>query len=425
MSIEVNELGSPKTVVLHNCSIINVINGKINNNSIIVIQDGKITYVGSETESPQIKPSKEYDVKNLYVIPGLIDLHTHISFDGSPSAWSLSSLLKDPVGFRAIKATLEVRKYLESGFTTIRDLGSFNYEDLAIKRAINEGLIVGPNVFTSGKALSMTGGHGDLWVREELKSSTFGLIVDGVENVRFNTRKLIKLGVDWIKILGTGGVASEGDYPDSPQFTYEELLAATYEAHSAKRYVAIHAHGPKGIELAIKAGADSIEHGSLLAEKPELATQMMEKSVALVPTLAVTSFVVKRGSEEGLPDYAIKKTEAVIGTHKKSVKIAKESKVLIAVGTDSGYMVRHGESAWELKYLVEAGLNNLESLQAGTINAAKVLRIDNYYGSVEQGKIADLVVVKVNPLENIEGLINKENIVGVFKKGELLVNRGL
>jgi len=408
---------SSSLLKLVNCSLIDVERGGVKNNAVIVVVDGIIRFVGSESEAQRYGEGALYDAKNNYVLPGLCDLHTHIAFDGTPYAWSMNSLFKEKTAFRAVKAVWEAYKHLRSGFTTIRDLGSMDYIDIGVREAIIKGLVVGPNIYTSGKALSMTGGHGDLWVRDDVSGPTFGLIVNGVESVRFATRMLVRQGADWIKVLGTGGVASEGDYPDSPQFTREELLAVAYEAHAAKRKVAVHAHGPAGIQLALESGADTIEHGSMLAEQPELALEMARKNAALVPTLSVTSAVVSRGAAEGLPEYAIRKTEGVIDLQRKSVKLARENGVLIGLGTDAGYMQRHGESASELDLLVKSGLSPLEAIRAGTINAAKILG-NPLIGNIKEGCLADIIVVKSNPLEDIAKLKDESSIVDVFKGGK-------
>lgn len=411
-----------KTIKLINCSVVEVEKGVILNNRSIIIKDNKIEAIGKEEELSKYVVDKEIDLKNNYVLPGMFDLHTHISFNGSTSSW-YSNLQKEKPGYRAIRAINEAKKYLESGFTVIRDVGSVDYTDIAIRDAIRDGLAIGPTVFCSGPPLSITGGHGDVWVREDVKGITLGWIADGVDAVRHATRMIMRQGADWIKIFVTGGIASEGDLPDSPQFSLEEIKACVYEAHAAKRKVAVHAHGYKGMENAIEAGVDSIEHGSMLAEKPELALEMVRKKIALIPTLIVTNFIIKRGPEENLPEFAIKKAEYLLSLHKESVKVAKESGVLIALGTDAGYMVRHGESAYELLFLVQSGLSNIEAIQAATINAAKVLGIDKFYGSVAVGKFADLVVVDGNPLEDVSILIDKNKIKSVFKFGNLVINK--
>ena len=415
-----------ESVKIVNCSILDINSGKWNNNLSIIIKGGLIKKIGKENDigednfNESSNKNRTLNARNSFVIPGMIDLHTHISFDGTPLSWSINSLLKDKPGYRSVKATIEAGKYLNSGFTTIRELGSLDYDDFNVKRAIEEGLVRGPRIFTSGKALSMTGGHGDLWVRSGSHYPSFGKIVDGVENVRLATRELIKMGADWVKILGTGGVASEGDLPDSSQFTLDELKSSIYEAHASGRKVAVHAHGSKGIKLAAEAGTDTIEHGSLLLEDEELAKELSAKGIGFVPTLSVTDRVVSRGPGEGLPGWAIEKAEKNIEMHRESVKIARKEGVLIGLGTDAGYMVRHGESAYELELLNRVGLSNLECIKAGTLNAARILGYEKSLGSIEEGKIADLVVLNFDPLENIKFLQEEEKILSVVKAGEII-----
>jgi len=409
---------------LFNCSVIDVEKGEILNNRVIIIKGDRIDFIGKENEISKYNVDEEINIKNNYVLPGLIDLHTHISFDGSPNSW-YANLQKEKPGYRAIRAVNEVKKYLENGITIIRDVGSVDYTDIAVRDAIKDGFAIGPTIFCSGPPLSITGGHGDVWVREDVKPVTLGYIVDGVDAVRRATRMIIRQGVDWIKIFVTGGIASEGDRPDFTQFSLDELNACVQEARAAKRKVAVHAHGIKGIENAIKVGVDSIEHGSMLIENPELALAMAQKGIALVPTLTVTNFIVKKGPEEGLPEFAIRKAEYLLTLHKESVKVAHKAGVLIATGTDAGYIVRHGETAYELMYLTQVGLSNLEAMQAGTINAAKTLGIENYFGSVKPGKFADLLVLDLNPLDNIAAFMDKNRVKAVFKSGKLVISRGI
>lgn len=409
-----------KRIVLTNCSIIDVKKGTVEHNKAILIEEKIIKKI--EKEGDFNIDAEIIDMKGLYLLPAFSDLHTHISFEGSASSWSLGSILKEKTSLRAIRASKEAFKYIESGFVNIRDLGSMDYIDIGVKEAIEAGIIEGPRIFASGKALSITGGHGDLWLREDVEYQPFGILVDGVDEVIKTTRKIIKQGADWIKILATGGVASEGDLPEHAQYSLEEMRAAVEIAHAAKRKVAVHAHGWKGIDLAIKAGVDTIEHGSMLAEKEDLATEMKKNNIALVPTVAVINLIIERGPKEGLPGYAIEKAEKIREIHKESLRIAKKNGVKIALGTDSGYIIRHGESAYEFFYLVKYGLSNLEAIQAATINAAEVLGISDRYGSIEEGKLADLLAIEGNPLGNIEILLEKNRIKLVMKEGKILFN---
>ena len=403
---------------LFNCSVLDVVSGKIKTNTTIIVNDGKISYVGEESGAPRAPYDLEYDCTSSFLMPGFFDLHTHISYDGTLKSHSIEVAATEDPGYRAIKAYNEAKKHLDTGFTTIRDCGSLMFEDISVRNAVNANVIPGPNIYATGKPLSITGGHGDRRTNAMSSVPSIGLISNGADEMRYNTRYLIRQGVDWIKIFGSGGVSSEGDKPDQTQYTIDELRASVSEAHAAGRKVAVHAHGKEAIANAVQAGVDTIEHGTMIAENPDLLMNMKEGNIGLIPNLCTPNFIVKRGSEV-MTESAIAKATVVIDLRVQTVKLAKEAGIKIALGTDSGLAVRHDESAYEFLYLKKAGLSDLEAIQAGTISAAQILGKEAETGSLEIGKVADMVLVSKNPFEGVEYLTDHKNIKGVFRRGVL------
>ena len=414
-------MGDSLRVKLFNASVIDVVSGSIAKNSTLIIENGRIVYVGKESEAPNGTYDFEYDCGSHYLMPGFFDLHTHISYDGTLRSHSIEAAATEDVGYRTIRAYTQAKMHLVTGFTTIRDCGSLMFEDISVRDAVNANIVSGPNIFATGKPLSITGGHGDRRVNSLTRVPTMGLISNGCDEMMYNTRYLIRQGADWIKIFGSGGVSSEGDRPDQTQFTTSEIRASVNEAHAAGKKVAVHAHGVEAILRAIESGVDTIEHGTMIAERPEILTEIHDKNIGLIPNLCTPNFIINRGSEV-MTESAIAKAASIIETRTKTVKMAIEAGVSIGLGTDSGLAVKHSESAYEFIYLRKAGMSNLEALQSGTITAARIMGADKELGTIDVGKFADLVLVGTNPLENLESLALPSNIKAVFKRGFLQKN---
>jgi len=384
-------------------------------NMSILIEGNKIKEVGEN-----IAPSsdvKVIDVQGKTVMPGLIDAHVHICLSGEPDPLML---IKEPQGMVIIKAIKHLEEYINAGFTTLRDMGGINYFDIALKLAIERGLIVGPRLFTSGLVIGETGGHVDFYMPWGF-SVNLGLsrIADGVDEVLKATREQIRAGADWVKICTTGGVMSPADDPRYSQLSIEEITTVVEEAKSKGRKVAAHAQGTQGIKNAIIGGVASIEHGIYLDD--EAIEMMLEKGVYLVPTLVAPYNIIKYGVKAGIPEYAVKKAEQVFKIHRKSFKKAYEAGVRIAMGTDAGTPFNyHGNNALELQLMVENGMKPIEAIIAATSSAAELLGIADKLGTIEKGKIADIIVVDGNPVKDIKLLQEKDKIVMVFKEGKLL-----
>ena len=317
--------------------------------------------------------------------------------------------------FGAILAVKNAENTLMAGFTTIRNVGAANFDDLAIRKAINDGWIPGPRILTAGHSLGITGGHCDEngfkpgVADGDIKTG----IADGVDEVRAAVRYQIKYGADLIKTCATGGVLSEGDAVGVQQYSYEELKAMVGEAKQHERKVAAHAHGSEGIKVAVRAGVASIEHGSFLDE--EGAKLMATNGTYLVPTLMAGETVEKLAKNGFLKSLIAEKALSAAGAMRNAIKIAIADGVKIALGTDAG-VIPHGKNAHEFTLMVEwGGMKPLDAITAGTLNGAKLLGLDKSIGSLEIGKFADIVAVPGNPLENIK-LMENGNLF-VMKNG--------
>lgn len=345
------------------------------------------------------------DLQGKTVMPGLINCHVHITMDpvADPSVLLMG---QETDASLTIKGVRNLKKHLRAGTTYFRDLGAPNFIDLDLKKAVDEGLIEGPEFLTAGKCITMTGGHGWFMGRE----------ADGVDEVMKATREQLKAGVDVIKVMATGGVMTPGVEPGSPQLSQEEMTAAVIEARKVGKKVATHAQGTEGIKNAVLAGVDSVEHGIFLDDK--VIELMVERGVYLVPTLSAPYFIVENGIEAGIPEYAVKKAKYVAESHKKSFQNAYKAGVKIAMGTDAGTPFNgHDKAPFELKLMVEAGMTPMDALVASTKTAAELLGIEKEYGSLEEGKFADFLVLDENPLENLDTLFR---INQIYKKGRLV-----
>lgn len=398
-------------------------NGEVIPRGDLVLEDKKILAVGPQAQVQLPSGAQQvYDVSGKTILPGLIDSHIHITGSGSPDRWER---IKELVPHMAIRAAVNARRTLEAGFTTIRDAGAPWRVDIALKQAINEGLVPGPRMLVSGRGLSITGGHGDSangWPPEvEFKGR---YVVDGVDAARRAAREQLRDGADQIKLHATGGVMSEGDLPTARGLTLEEMRAAIEEANNVGKKTMAHAQGSTGIKNAILAGINSIEHGFYLTE--EIIELMLKRDVFYVPTLAAMHHIVTRGHEGKIPAYAVAKAREAQEAHLASFRRALAAGVKIAMGTDAATPYNyHGNNALELELMVQAGMSPLQALLSATKMGAELLGLSDKIGSLEPGKLADLLVVEGDPLADIKILQNKEAILLVMKEGQVAVNRGL
>ena len=403
---------SAQITIIHCGYLLDVEKGKFLEKRSVFIQGNKIIGI----EKGFIESNSIYqtiDLKNKYVMPGLIDMHVHIEFQINPKTYLDKFVANDAdIAFRSVGFA---RSTLMSGFTTVRDLGGTGV-NISLRNAINSGQIDGPRILTVGKALSSTGGHAD--PTNGNKKSLIGNpgpkegVVNGVEDARKAVRQRYKNGADHIKITATGGVLSLAKSGDNPQFTVEEIYAITEIANDYGMHVAAHAHGDQGIKRAILGGVKTIEHGTKMSEK---TMEMMKKyNVYYVPTITAGEEVSTKAEVDGYyPEIVRPKAREIGPKIKNTFAKAYKKGVPIAFGTDAG-VFKHGENAREFEYMVAAGMPVIETLQAATIVNAKLLKMDNQIGSIAVGKFADIIASKENPINNIRTL---QNIIFVMKNG--------
>jgi imidazolonepropionase-like amidohydrolase len=396
--------------------LVDVVNGKVLERQVILIEGDRIKQVGSEGSVPIPSTATVIDLSAATVMPGFIDCHTHIV--SQMENYGVDLFRRSPIDV-AVTAHIFARRTLEAGFTTVRDVGAGEFVDVALKKAINAGKIVGPRLFVAGHGLSATGGHGDLsGFSPYLSSSTFSGVVDGVDEIRKKIRWNIKYGADHIKFTATAGVLSEEESVGAPQFSMEEMKEIVEEAKMWGRKVAAHAHGAEGIKMAVQAGVASIEHGSMLDD--EGIALMKKFGTYLVPTVFAGDAVEKFGKQYGLPEKLLEKARAINAKKRESYRKAIQAGVKIAFGTDAG-VFPHGMNGIEFRLLVELGMTPMQAIQSATITAAELLGHSNELGSLQPGKYADLVAVTADPLRDISVLERVQFVMkgGVVYKNEL------
>ena len=381
--------------------------GRILEHATVLVEDGKIVKIAQNSTTIP-KDTQKIPLDGQTLLPGFIDAHIHICMDGSPDPMAVS-LSESPI-ITTLKAAQSARRTLMAGVTTVRDMGGKDGIDFGLRQAIDSGLIPGPRMLISGRLICMTGGHG--W--------QVGLEANGPDEVRKAAREQIKAGVDIVKLMATGGVLTPAVEPGSEQLTEEELRAGVEEAHKAGKKTATHAMGTRGIQNALRAGIDSIEHGVYLDD--ETVSMMIERNIPFIPTISALYNIEAKGIEAGIPAFAVEKTLKVKPFHMESIRMAREAGVLVAAGTDAGTPFNlHGQNLAEIKLLVDyGGFSPMGAIEAGTGIAARVLGLEKEVGTVAEGKVADLVLVEGNPLDNIDVLLNQESIRLVMQRGKIV-----
>ena len=399
-------------VLIHAGNIIDVETGNIESRKSIVIRNSLITSV-SNGYINKSDFQEYYDLKDSYVLPGLMDAHVHLAQEYVPKA---ERDLKVEPEFNAIFAAANALKTLNAGFTTVRNVGDGGMETISLRNAINKGIVPGPRILTSGKTIATTGGHGD---------PTNGLptdlyepptpeegVVDSFEDIKKAVRQRYKDGTDGIKITATGGVLSVAKSGENPQFTNNELEALISIAKDYGLWVAAHAHGKEGMLRAVNAGVTSIEHGTFM--DIEVMNAMKKNGTYYVPTILAGEWVAEKSRIDNFFPELVRPKAAKIGpqildtftkAHKYGVKIA--------FGTDSGVSA-HGDNWQEFVLMVKGGMSPLESIQSATLETAKLFKLENEIGKIKIGFSADIIALRNNPLENIESL---KDISFVMKEG--------
>jgi imidazolonepropionase-like amidohydrolase len=389
----------------------------LRDNVVLVIEGERISKVAPAAEIKIPADAKVIDLANDWVLPGLIDCHTHL--EARADKYDPINEVKDTPFMGGFNGVVNANKTLQAGFTSVRDVGSQPFFAVDLRRAIDEGYIPGPRVVASGPPLSITGGHGDMnGFAPAVSNYMYPVekdfaIVDSPDEIRHAVRAQVKYGVDVIKILATGGVLSQGDKPGAEQFTYEEMKVAVDTAHQAGRKVAAHAHGTQGIKDAVRAGVDSIEHGSLIdAEGIEM---MKQHGTYLVADIYNDDYILGKAVEFGLPQENVDKEKALGRLQRENFQKAVEAGVKIAFGTDAG-VYPHGDNAKQFHYMVKFGMTPSGAVRAATQSAADLIDRAKDVGTLEAGKYADLIAVTANPLDKVEVL---EHVSFVMKGGKV------
>lgn len=399
-------------VIVHAGHVLDVKSGKMLADQIIEIENGKIVSMAAASEARNSADVTRIDLPNATILPGMIDAHTHLTFD--PVFGYEQLAISTPR--EALIGAKNARLTLLAGFTTVRNVGARAYTDVALRDAINAGDVPGPRMLVSGPALGITGGHCDNNMLPFEYHATEDGVADGIAGVQQKVRQNIKYGADVIKVCATGGVLSLGDNPQSSQYTLEEMKAIVADAHRLGRKVAAHAHGAEGIRWAAEAGVDSVEHGSYIDDAAIAA--MKEHGTYLVPTLYLGDWMIDNAGLTRLPSPLLAKARDVIPAARKNIAHAFASGVKVALGTDAA-VYPHGMNAHEFAVMVKLGLTPLQSIQAGTINAADLLGWTGKVGTLEPGAWADIVAVDGDPLKDITTL---ERVTFVMKGGEVVKN---
>src|SRR6056297_923157 len=384
--------------------------GRTIEDAILVWKDKQIVAAGEKAQIEQPADAIVYNLDGKFVIPGLIDTHIHLDMHGMADTYH-ESLVEDKL--RTIRATIEMGNTIRAGITTVRNAGSANYIDIAVRKAVEEGLIVGPRILSSGKIICMHSAGNEYF--EGLYYEA-----DGVDENRKAAREQLKQGADLLKVMATGAIMNPGGVPGAPQLDMEEIRAVVEEGKKVGKHTAAHAHGAQGIKNAVAAGVRTIEHGTLADE--EALQMMLDQDVFLTSTLSSNFWMLYGQTKDGLPQFMSEKANEVAKIRRENLHRAIDMGIKVMMGTDAGTPYNfHGKNAMELVQYVKLGLmDEMAAIVASTKTAAEGIGRLSKLGTLEKGKYADCVVLRKNPLKEIESLASLDNIYLVFKEGSLI-----
>jgi len=386
-----------QNMAIKGATILDVTNGEMIKNHVVIVKDGRIEAVSPARSADIPKGIEVLDLQGHTLLPGLIDMHVHLTSGGGYHGYERLKLTDER---RAILGVVHAKQTLMAGFTTVRNVGAGSFGDVALRDAINDGDIPGPRMLVSGPPIGITGGHCS---DNNLLPPEYGIsgegVADGPWAARTAVRRNIKYGADLIKTCSTGGVLSKGTKVGAPQYTVEELTALIDEAHSRGLKVASHAHGAEGIINALIAGADTIEHASFIDD--EGIRLAIENDAALSMDIYVTEYILGEGASAGILEESLEKERMTGATQRSNFRKAVEAGATIVYGTDAG-VYPHGQNAKQLSRMTRFGMTPLQALQSATTVAAEVMGLGYEVGKIETGYAADFVAVEGNPIEQIE-----------------------
>lgn len=404
-----------KTTVIHAGHMLDVETGKLLKDQFIIIDGDRIRDIVSlrDMEDMDDEEVEFIDLSELTVLPGLSDAHVHLTGDANVHGYKR---LTRSTPRAAITGVRNAKRTLEAGFTTVRNVGAPGFADVDLMEAIEDGDVPGPRIIPAGRSIGITGGHCDNNLLPFENRRTAGGVADGPWAVRAKVRENKKFGAKVIKFCGTGGVLSKGTKVGAQQFSYEEMKAIVDEAHQLGLKVAVHAHGEEGINTAIKAGVDSVEHSSFISDEGIRAAKA--NGTYLSMDVYVSDYILSEGEAAGILKESLEKERTVGKKQRERFKAAVKAGVKMAYGTDAG-VYPHGDNGKQMKYMVKWGLSPLQAIQASTINNAALFGLENDIGKIKDGYFADIIAVKDNPLENIGEL---EAVRFVMKGGYIIVS---
>ena len=381
------------------------------NNAVVVVNDDRITQIGSSKSTPIPEDAKQVDLTGKYLIPGLIDCHIHLDLHGMPDTYQ-ENLIEDKL--RTLRAAKEMEQTLRAGFTTVRSVGSVNFIDMAVKQGVEQGYVLGPRILAAGKIITMTSSGTEYF-------SGMYREADGPDECRKAAREQLKKGADFLKLMATGAVMNPGSKPGAAELEVDEIRAIVEEGLKLGKHTAAHAHGADGIRNAVEAGVRTIEHGTLADDH---ALEMMQRKGAfLVATLSPRRLFLENA--EHIPPFIVEKSKAMMEDTIKLVGRALKAGVQVAMGTDAGTNFNyHGLNAHEIVYLVEQNMMSpQQAITAATHTAARAIMMDHELGVLEPGKRADMLILDENPLDNIRILLDQSKFKVVLG-GNIIVNSG-
>lgn len=400
-----------ETTVITADRMIDVANGKVVKQAAVIVTDNIITASGRLKDLTVPNEATRIDLGNATLMPGLMDMHVHLTSDATRHGYKR---LEVSLPRAAITGVKHAKATLDAGFTTVRNVGAPGFADVALRDAINAGDVVGPRMFVAGPSLGVTGGHCDSNLLPYEYDNYSEGVADGPWEVRKKVRRNIKYGATVIKFCATGGVLSKGTKVGAQQYTFEEMKALIDEAHLRGLTVATHAHGTNGIKAAIKASVDSVEHVSLLDDE---AIDLAKKNGTYFSMdIYVTEYILGEGEKAGILEESLNKERIVGKTQRENFEKAVKAGVNMVFGSDAG-VYPHGDNPKQFARMVKFGMTPIQAIQAATINPARLLKQEATLGSLEKGKLADIVAVPGNPLDDMSLM---EKVGFVMKDGQIV-----